>query len=433
MFVVKYIIAYLVNSIYFAVLMLNMGEKKEIILSKRGILGLILVILFNLAITLNPIIIPVYIKILILYVLFVSCYLFITKKTIIEGIRFAFLLLLFNFIAEMIFGLFSITILKIEPAQYVKDTTLYIISNIAIYTVSIILVSIKVIFKKVKNFLIINKKETATAIAFIIVAIMGVIANKNFYIFRNQEYILNMIITILVSLIAYYFLKESRENEKITEKYDNLFDYIEIYEKELSKSKKQTHEYKNELAAIKGLLNPKHDKNAIEYIDTIIGDFSSNESQIIRNIEKLPKGGLKGLIYYKIQIIESKGIKLLCNIVVEGKSKFNRFQDLSLYKDIMKIIGISLDNAIESCSISTKKEMIIDIYYGEEKFKMGMTNTYDHILITDKLGSDGYSTKGKKRGYGLSLIKDMLQSRKQIKYIRTAEDGLFTVEIEYNF
>ena len=111
MFVVKYIIAYLVNSIYFAVLMLNMGEKKEIILSKRGILGLILVILFNLAITLNPIIIPVYIKILILYVLFVSCYLFITKKTIIEGIRFAFLLLLFNFIAEMIFGLFSITIL----------------------------------------------------------------------------------------------------------------------------------------------------------------------------------------------------------------------------------------------------------------------------------------------------------------------------------
>ena len=72
---------------------------------------------------------------------------------------------------------------------------------------------------------------------------------------------------------------------------------------------------------------------------------------------------------------------------------------------LSKIIGVFLDNAREASLLSCEKEVSICIYMDTKRVVFEIANTYADSININKIYDCGHSTKGKNRGYGLPLVK----------------------------
>ena len=79
-------------------------------------------------------------------------------------------------------------------------------------------------------------------------------------------------------------------------------------------------------------------------------------------MQYLPQGGLKGLIYFKLGDLSNKGIKVITKIDRKLKNEDFYKKNGEKHKDILKIIGVYLDNAIEAVSEASIKEIILEMY-----------------------------------------------------------------------
>ena len=72
------------------------------------------------------------------------------------------------------------------------------------------------------------------------------------------------------------------------------------------------------------------------------------------------------------------------------------------------MLGVILDNAIEASEESKEKQLGIEAYTNSDKeFKIIVTNTYNNEIDKTKIGKETFSTKGKTRGHGLLLVKQI--------------------------
>ena len=142
----------------------------------------------------------------------------------------------------------------------------------------------------------------------------------------------------------------------------------------------------------------------------------------------MPSNGLKGFFYYKFIEAEKKEINVSVNISKQIENSFLKNIDTKDFKDLARIIGVYLDNAIEASSSSKDKKLGIEMYLIKEKIEIIITNTFNNEINLDKLGKESFSTKGKNRGHGLLLVKkilsenDMFEAKNEVRgniYIQT--------------
>ena len=86
-----------------------------------------------------------------------------------------------------------------------------------------------------------------------------------------------------------------------------------------------------------------------------------------------------------------------------------------------------MDNAIEAAERADKKFVIIDIDAEGENIIFSFSNTYEGHIEVGKMDKQGYSTKGKSRGYGLSLVQDLLSKNAYLSQKREI-NGIFYVQ-----
>lgn len=145
-----------------------------------------------------------------------------------------------------------------------------------------------------------------------------------------------------------------------------------------------------------------------------MSDLKNSESYIIKNMKNLPKGGLKGLIYYKLGYLNEEGIKVILSINENiRKMPYMKIKP-DLNKDILKIIGVYLDNAVEAAVESKQKEISLEMFYEKGIFTFILSNTYSGKITIDPLERKYKSHKGKNRGYGLLLVDKIMKNNKNI-------------------
>lgn len=247
---------------------------------------------------------------------------------------------------------------------------------------------------------------TICCIAFFFFFAITSMNNSNTKSFFIGSFAIIVFITILFS-----FIKQNIKNERLTKEYDNLIDFVKEYEMIIENQRIDRHENKNTLVNIKSKLIDKSKRNdIIEYIDSILKEKTTFSKEKYAKLGYLPSNGLKGLFYYKIDRAENMGIKVSISIPKDVSKSLLYDLKGNDYKELCKIIGVYLDNAIEASIISDDKNIGIEIYNRQDYVSVIISNSYCGEIDEVSINKTGYSTKGSGRGYGLSLVNKIIKS-----------------------
>lgn len=338
--------------------------------------------------------------------LFFSIFKIKLSKSVFTSIVYVILLV----IPDLLILSTAIYILGISKEYYYSDFASSLLGNISVCLCLVIITYVlKKPLKKLINYnLSTNKKIIVmSSITLVMLAIFFYNLIKTFEF--NNNIITYLVIIVMLICILLYLFKQKTENEKISKKYDELLDVMKSYESDIEEQRTLRHETKNEFATIKCKLQDKEDnKTIIEYIDSVIGEKEKAGSTKYSKFKYLPSNGLKGFFYYKFIEAEKKGINVSINISKQIENSFLKDIETKDFKDLARIIGVYLDNAIEASSTSEDKKLGIEMYLIKEKIEIIITNTFNNEINLDKIGKESFSTKGKHRGHGLLLVNKIL-------------------------
>lgn len=303
-----------------------------------------------------------------------------------------------------------------------------LISNLLICVLFIPMTfSLRKILRKLINENLENNRQIIIYSILIFICI-GMLFYTLIKVFRFKDDIIIYIISITVLIgVLMSLIRQTIANNKLTKEYDQLLKFMTTYENEIEKQRILRHEVKNEFRTIRAkICDNQENKEIIEYIDEIVNDKYEIKQEEYAKFGYLPANGIKGLCYFKVQEAEEKGIKVALNI--SKRTKDSTIYNLSVkqQRDFGKILGVLLDNAIEASIESNKKEMGIEAYISSTKeFKMIVSNTYNNQVDTNKIGKEKFSTKGKNRGHGLLLVKQLINKNEIFELKTNVQENLY--------
>lgn len=247
---------------------------------------------------------------------------------------------------------------------------------------------------------------------------------------KDNSIIMYLLVIATLIAILFYLFKQKIDNETMFKKYDDLLTVMRDYESDIEEQRTINHETKNELLTIRSKLSDKKDKDLCEYVDSIIGDKKSIKSAKFSKFKYLPSNGLKGFLYYKFLEAEQKDIKVSLNISKQIENSQLEKMKTRDFKDLTRIIGVYMDNAIEAASVCEDKQIGLEIYLVNDIVKIIISNSYNYKVDEEKVGKEKYSTKGKNRGHGLLLVKRILNENNRITSETKITDKLYIQTIK---
>lgn len=187
------------------------------------------------------------------------------------------------------------------------------------------------------------------------------------------------------------------------------------------------HENRNQLLTIKSMTK---NKKVVAFIDSILDSKLKDSSRIMHETGIIPAGGLRGLVYSKILLMDSKNIEY--ELEVEKSIRVVNLLDYGddTLLDICKIVGIFLDNAIEEVDNYEDKYIIIEMYKKDDVIVISVTNPINHEVDSNNIYEAGVSTKGGNHGYGLSLVDKLVKKNDKLKTYPEISDEEFTQTLE---
>ena len=157
-------------------------------------------------------------------------------------------------------------------------------------------------------------------------------------------------------------------------------------------------------------------------------DSINIEGQASTNLKNLPKGGIKGLMYYKAAIAQKHKIKLTADVSIESKGILTKLTEKEI-RVLCKLIGIYFDNAIEAAAESRKKIVSIEIYELKNKVSIVFSNTFKkHKNINDR-NKKGISSKGAGRGNGLYFASKLIKENPWIEEKQEIIDNYYIQQL----
>ena len=161
------------------------------------------------------------------------------------------------------------------------------------------------------------------------------------------------------------------------------------------------HEFKNKLHVILGLLALDEVEEAKKFIQDIQKNSSLNKVELTAMEDSI----LNGLIIGKVNIAKEKGIELE---VAESSVLWREHGNITT-QDLIVIIGNLLENAIEASAASSKKKIDLFLYEDEDRIEIQVGDTGSPIEEPQSIYKKGYSTKGRDRGEGMSLVLERVE------------------------
>jgi len=254
--------------------------------------------------------------------------------------------------------------------------------------------------------------------------------------FRAYSHLIDGIIifvTLQSLFMIFMFILEQKEqtrnykNNLVKEQTKNLKLYTDQLEHDQLKLRRFKHDYKNLLHSLEidihnhnydNLSNSLNEMN--DYSDEYLNTISTELYRDLGNI-KIPY--LKSLFISKLSTITTDKIncKFECKYNID-KIPMNQF-------DFIRIIGITIDNAIESTeSIKNGVINISLVRDGENLIYIIQNTSYSKDSIS-KMIQPGFTTKDSHEGLGMSNIKEINKNYPNLLVQHSNKNNMFTTQI----
>ena len=373
-------------------------------------------------------------KTILMCTIFTMVFKIIFKSNISKSVLMSIIYIIILMLSDLLVLLFLIVILQMPKETIYTSFAGSVLGNVC--TNIIMLLIIYLLRKPLKKLL---GYSFSTNKKIIIVSIVTITITVYFFFKIIAGYkVNNSVISYLICMIAFITIlltlyREKIENESIIKKYDELLDVMKTYEIDIENQRTLIHENRNELMTIRSKAIDKNaSKEFIEYMDSVIGDKVSTSISKYSKFTHLQSNGLKGFFYYKSMEAERRGIKVSANVSKKIENSFLKDLDTKTYKDLARLIGVYLDNAIDASEKSEDKKLGIEIYLIKENIKIIITNTFSNDVDLSKIGKERYTTKGKNHGHGLLLVSSILRNNNRFIAKTKVDQNLYIQELTIN-
>ncbi len=236
---------------------------------------------------------------------------------------------------------------------------------------------------------------------------------------------------VLTFIMIAAIVKEYETNAQIMLKqnsYDNLQEYMSQIEELYQNIRAFRHDYSNIMASMAVYINDNDMEGLKEYYDKQIMPINrllNKEKDVVARLLNLNIIELKGLISVKINYALEMKIKVDLEIA-------DRIEKINIKNiDLVRIMGILLDNAIEACQECEAPYINLSIIKMDNGAAIIIRNTYRKKAIEySKLGKPGITTKGARRGMGLYNIKSILKEYDNVTMDTEYTEEFFTQSLE---
>ena len=304
---------------------------------------------------------------------------------------------------------------------------IFLVSNIGVMMISFIYFKIPFINRILKKeYNIFRKKDYIINIIFIfsiLSTITAIIYNMYLNHYDGIRIVNDVLLVITMIFIVTIFAKRQEKYLSLSEQYNSLFNYVQNFEEWIEKEQYIRHEYKNQLAVIYALSNETDVKNKV---NEILNNTINIGNDQINQLKVLPKGGLKGLMYYKTSIAQRFKIKITIDISIKENGILYKLSKKKI-NELTKILGIYYDNAIEAAKDCRNKNILIEIYELKDKVNIVISNTFKKESIINGKNKKGVSSKGNGRGYGLYFANKIIYNN---NWIQTKQEIIDNYYIE---
>lgn len=336
------------------------------------------------------------------------------NSILISGVFFMLITVMDLIVASVETIFFSLTIAR-------TNIFIAIVSNFLVGGGTYLLYSMPIIQGKIRNLCRkTNENDSLTIIIFIILLliVISILYYNITSIFKlNLYYTITSISIAIFILLAYFYLDEKDKYQKLSDEYNILFDYVQDFENWIDDEQMYRHELKNSLSMLRSMTK---NKKVIDKIDDMLKVSIIVDEEYIEDLKNVPKGGLKGLLYYKIAVAKNEKVQMIVDVSSKVTKKIERLTTKQI-RNIGIVLGIYLDNAIEAAKESKRKQVTLEIYSLEEEVNFVISNTYEGNVKVEDMNKKGYTTKGKGHGKGLYYATKTIQKS---KYLSTENNVL---------
>ena len=165
----------------------------------------------------------------------------------------------------------------------------------------------------------------------------------------------------------------------------------------------QNHEFMNKLHTISGLIQLEEYDEAVEYISHI-----SKTRQEISDIlsKRIKNAHIAGLLLAKY----SKATEAKISVEIDTNSYIDKIPETITEDEICSVVGNLIENSIEELVKFEKGKIIMKLNSDNEALRIRIQDNGPGISeeIIDKVFIRGFTTKTGNRGFGLSIVKQII-------------------------
>lgn len=371
-------------------------------------------------------------KVLITFIIMVLVSKLLFNYDLKSSILSAIILFSLTLISEFIFAITIVLLNNIDNQTFAEIYQGKIFSNLIISMIMSIIANNKILYKIYLKMLNILNEISFNKIV-ILFSFIVLCSSFLFYLsyYNTNKYltlIVNFVITTIYFFIVIMIIKKESNYNKVYAKYIMTLKDLEEYESIINEYRVINHENSNQLSTIKGMVKSK---KVQDYIDEILNNKNTKNEYLLKQALLIPTGGLRGLIYSKLIIMKNKNIKYYLNIDKKINSKVMKNISTKTMLNICQIIGVYLDNAIEAVENLNKKEIMINIYKGNGII-IEIINNINRLFDVSKIDKLGYTTKANNKGYGLTLVNNILKEDNNLFNEREINKNLFKQKLIIN-
>lgn len=357
-------------------------------------------------------------------------YKYIFKISFFQSFLLSITVMIFSFLSEIIFYILIYAPFNKNLARNYGIEML--MGNLSVGIMIVLISKIKFIKKSIKNIFIklggFVRLETIFVSTFwiIITSILSYLISRNG--FTNIEFWISALIELAFIVFMLNHFMDKDRYIGLNERFDDLYEYVQTMEESLDDEQMNIHEYKNQLSVIRSMTNNKKIK---DYIDSLV-DECPDDAKWNTELKNLPKCGLKGLLHYKLACAAKKNLNVLITVSPDTAPVIKNLS-LEEMKQLSRLVGIYMDNAMDAALDTEKKNVALEIYKIKDTVNIVISNSANIDESKVKMiGKKGFTSKGKGHGRGTYLAKKMLLHNKKFSASNSVIKDYYIVRIIIN-